>query len=317
MTIENASRFSQRLQRSKVGILTSGGLCPGTKNITRTIVNNVRAQQIIGFNNGYRGLLTNGYTHLRTGNLEYDLGTSRVVFDPETIAFHLNIYDLETIFVIGGEGSLAGASKLIEHTDTQIVGLPKTIDNDIFGIDYSFGHNSAVEETLRFIDSGYIQARSYNTVSVVKVMGRDSGFIALNSSLAHGDVDITLVPEEDYNCDGILDRIRYTMLSKKSCLIVVAEGVDICDMLLHRIPNITGKHVKYIEPGHFVRTCEANAYDKRYCNLLAKTAIDAIQETKESFVVGQKDGVIQQLPFDTLQCGMRKTLSSADINMLP
>ncbi|QCD90695.1 6-phosphofructokinase [Vigna unguiculata] len=211
------------------------------------------------------------------------------------------------LFVLGGNGTHAGANAI--HNECRkrrlkvsIIGVPKTIDNDILLMDKTFGFDTAVEEAQRAINSAYIEAHSaYHGIGIVKLMGRDSGFIAMHASLASGQIDICLIPEVPFNIHGprgVLSYLKYLIETKGSAVVCVAEGAgqnllrktnatDASGNTVFRdigvyIQQETKKHfkeigvhadVKYIDPTYMIRACRANASDGIFCTVLAQNAV--------------------------------------------
>jgi phosphofructokinase-like protein len=233
-----------------IGILTGGGDCPGLNAVIRATYKTLKDScncRIIGIRDGYdglifdnceeitpemaRGILAKGGTILGTSNkgnpLQYPVeqadGTIQFVDYSDRIMETYNKYDLEGIIIIGGEGSLYIADTLSQK-GIKYVGVPKTIDNDIYGTDMTFGFNTAVQLATDAIDRIHTTAESHHRVMIVETMGRDSGFIALYSGIAGGG-DVILIPEIPYSMDAIVKKLkdRYD-IGKKFSIMVVSEG---------------------------------------------------------------------------------------------
>ncbi|KAL2347398.1 hypothetical protein Fmac_001398 [Flemingia macrophylla] len=229
----------------KAAIVTCGGLCPGLNDVIRQIVITLEIYGVtktVGIPFGYRGFSDKELTevplsrklvqniHLSGGSL---LGVSRGGLGVSEIVDGLEERGINMLFVLGGNGTHAGANAI--HNEcwkrqlkVSVIGVPKTIDNDILLMDKTFGFDTAVEEAQRAINSAYIEAHSaYHGIGIVKLMGRDSGFIAMHASLASGQIDICLIPEVPFNLhgpSGVLSYLKYLIETKGSAVVCVAEG---------------------------------------------------------------------------------------------
>ena len=230
--------------KTRVGIVTCGGLCPGLNNVIRGLVMELTrhygVHRISGFRNGYQGFIAR-YKHPVVDldaelvrNINEDggtiLGSSRGQQDPEEIVDCLEQVGINILFVIGGDGSLHGAQEIARVVAERgrkiaIVGIPKTIDNDIPYIDHSFGFRTAFSRATESIRAAHIEARSApNGIGLVKLMGRHSGFIACYAALAKNDADVVLIPEVPFELDVLLEHVRGLVLKQGHAVIVVAEG---------------------------------------------------------------------------------------------
>ncbi|XP_077212915.1 phosphofructokinase 5 isoform X2 [Tasmannia lanceolata] len=271
----------------KAAIVTCGGLCPGLNDVIRQLSRKV-VQNI----------------HLGGGSL---LGVSRGGPNIGDIVDSMQEREINMLFVLGGNGTHAGANEI--HNECRkrkmrvaIVGVPKTIDNDILLMDKTFGFDTAVEEAQRAINSAYIEAHSaYHGIGIVKLMGRNSGFIALQASLASGQIDICLIPELPFNLHGphgVLKHLRYLIETKGSAVLCVAEGAgqnllaktNAMDASGNIVLGDIGVHIqqeikkyfkeigitadiKYIDPKYMIRACRANASDGILCTVLGQNAV--------------------------------------------
>ncbi|GKV23496.1 hypothetical protein SLEP1_g33211 [Rubroshorea leprosula] len=303
----------------KAAIVTCGGLCPGLNDVIRHIVITLEiygVKNIVGIPFGYRGFSDEGLAemplsrkvvqniHLSGGSL---LGVSRGGPPVSKIVDSLKERGINMLFVLGGNGTHAGANAIHDECRARkmrvaIVGVPKTIDNDILMMDKTFGFDTAVEEAQRAINSAYIEAHSaYHGIGIVKLMGRSSGFIAMHASLASGQVDICLIPEVHFNLHGphgVLRHLKYLIETKGSAVVCVAEGagqdllqktnatdasgnIVFGDIGVH-IQQETKKYfreigvpadVKYIDPTYMIRAVRANASDGILCTVLGQNAV--------------------------------------------
>ena len=321
------------------GIVTCGGLCPGLNNVVRALVLQLAhaygAKSILGFRNGFRGL-TDGSEplaltpqnvqdiHKRGGTV---LGTSRGNQDPVCMIDTLLRRGVHMLFVVGGDGTLRGAQKLANEAlargiDLAVVGIPKTIDNDIPWIDQSFGFQTAFARAAESITAAHTEASStLGGVGLVKLMGRHSGFIAAYATLANHDVDFTLIPEVPFSEHGFLACLRARVERQGHAVVVVAEGAgqellppsaetdasgnarlgDIGALLRERIIGYfahtgTPLSLRYVDPGYAIRSVPANAFDAVYCTRLAQAAVHAGMAGFTSMVVARWHGRFIHLP---------------------
>jgi len=226
----------------KIGILTGGGDCPGLNAVIRAIVRKSfqNGWKCIGIENGWKGLLDIDFITLDlksvSGILQKGgtiLGTSRTnpykISDGEKRVFdNAAELSLDALVAIGGEDTLGVANKLAE-SGLKVVGVPKTIDNDLNGTDYTFGFDTAVNIAMDAIDRIHTTAESHHRVMLVEVMGRHAGWIAMHSGIASG-ADLILIPEKEIKIDELLEVIKSRQnRGKKFSIIVVAEGAEICE----------------------------------------------------------------------------------------
>ncbi len=341
--------------KTVAGIVTCGGLCPGLNDVIRGIVHelNYRYQvtRIFGFRYGFEGLIPRyGHTPM---NLKPDslaaihnfggtiLGTSRGPQDPGAMADLLEEMQIDLLFVVGGDGTLRGAGELTEEMNRRglrksIIGIPKTIDNDIMYLDKSFGFETAFAEAVKVINSAHAESQgSVNGVGLVKLMGRDSGFIASFAALAGNVVDFVLIPEVPFQLEGargFLEALRYHLTKRKQAVVVVAEGAGqdllqgdplaadasgnrkLPDIGLHLKERInaffkerrTEINLKYIDPSYIIRSVPASPQDNVYCSRLAQNAVHAAMAGKTGMVIGRWHGTFVHLPFDLVTHGRKK-----------
>ena len=234
-------------RHARAGIVTCGGLCPGLNNVVRSLFLELHhgygVPEILGFRFGYRGLdpQHGPEPYVLTPRLVDDihkhggtvLGTSRGPVDIDAAVEHLIQRRVDMLFCVGGDGTQRGAYALYEaarargHT-LAVVGIPKTIDNDVPYVARTFGYLTALEESRRVIDAAHTEARSVeNGVALVKLMGRHAGFIAAGATVASQDVNFTLVPEVPFALDGpagLLAALKRRVVERGHAVVVVAEG---------------------------------------------------------------------------------------------
>ena len=337
----------------RAGIVTCGGLCPGINNVIRSLVLQLRygygVQACLGIRYGYRGLdprsglppmdLTPDVVsdiHEHGGSV---LGTSRGNPEPSIMVRRLRDLGINMLFVIGGDGSQRGAHQLWLEAARQghqmaVVGIPKTIDNDIPYVWRSFGYATAVERARQVIDSAHNEARShFNGVGLVKLMGRDAGFIVAGATLASQEVNFTLVPEVPFRLrgdGGFLDALVGRLEQRRHAVVVVAEGAGMD--LLPASPD-TGQRqdiglflaqeirahfrerelpldLKYLDPSYYLRGVTANTEDAFLCDQLARNAVHAAMAGKTGIVLGSWYNMVTHVPV-TLCTGEKKRLGES------
>ncbi len=331
--------------KTKVGIVTCGGLCPGVNNVIRSIVNQLHyrygVNRMLGIKYGYEGLISK-YNHPvveLTPSMVSDihdfggtfLGTSRGNQNVGEMVDTLEILNINILFCIGGDGTLRGAHAIHEEIKKRklkisVAGIPKTIDNDIDLIQKSFGFETAFSIANDIIRNAHNEAEgAHNGIALVKLMGRDSGFIAASAALAIQEVNFVLVPEisfELYGTRGFLKVLRNRLENRHHAVIVVAEGAgqdlfEDKDLVKDASGNIKHKDIgiylkerikeefdakkfpysiKYIDPSYIIRSAPANANDSKFCNLLAQNAVHAAMAGKTDFVVGYWNNEFTLIP---------------------
>ncbi len=328
------------------GIGTCGGLCPGLNDVIRTITlsllwqYNVKA--VYGFRYGYMGLTSKApeepvlltpesvdEIHLKGGGI---LSSSRGPQESDEMVDTLEKMGIELLFVIGGDGTLRGAHDLntvIKKRGLKIsvIGIPKTIDNDICGIEQSFGFSTAVEASRPAIHCAHAEAKgAWNGIGLVKLMGRDSGFIAAYATLANSDVNFCFIPEAPFVLEGengFLQTLEKRLDKKHHAVIVVAEGVgrqiaaingvqkkdasgnvireDIGLILKERITQYFAQKnkpvsLKYIDPSYMIRSLPTDSNDAAFCVLLGQNAVHAGMSGRTNMVVGYWNQYFVHIP---------------------
>jgi 6-phosphofructokinase 1 len=348
---------------TRVGIVTCGGLCPGLNNVIRGLVleltEHYAVDEIVGFIGGYRGLTRAGSESsiALTRDLVHDiqnrggtiLGTTRGNQDIVEMVDTLARRGIDILFVIGGDGSLRGALKIAEESARRsmalaVVGIPKTIDNDIPYIDHSFGFQTAFARAAESIRAAHTEAQSTpHGVGLVKLMGRHSGFIACYAALAYHDVDFVLVPEVPFKLDGgggFLERLCQRVEQHGDAVVVVAEGAgqdlidndgatdasgnvklaDIGQLLQRRIIDHFEREeveltLRYVDPGYAIRSVPANAYDGVYSVRLAQAAVHAAMSGRTAMVVGRWHGRFVHVPIPVATRGRNEVDPNGDLWM--
>ncbi|MBL8829610.1 MAG: ATP-dependent 6-phosphofructokinase, partial [Planctomycetaceae bacterium] len=331
--------------KTRAGIVTCGGLCPGLNNVIRALVMELSfhygVKRIYGFCHGFQGfvaryrrevieLTPDVVSHINDvgGTM---LGTSRGEQDPEEIVDCLERMNVNVLFVLGGDGTLRGALKIAEAAEARgcklsVVGIPKTIDNDISFIDQSFGFQTAFSVAAESIAAAHVEAKaSPNGVGLVKLMGRHSGFIACYASLAQNDANFVLIPEVPFDLDGeqgLLAQLQRRIERSGHAVIVVAEGAGqnlmeglangtdasgnakLHDIGVYLKNRITGHfadagvelNLKYIDPSYNIRSVPANPFDAVFCIRLAHNAVHAAMSGRTAMMISRWHGRFVHVP---------------------
>ncbi|MFP4355844.1 MAG: ATP-dependent 6-phosphofructokinase [Phycisphaerae bacterium] len=326
-------------------IVTCGGLSPGLNSVIRSLFlqlyHHYGAHDVLGIRFGYTGLdPDHGAAPLQmtpdmVNNIHLDggtiLGSSRGPVPPSRVVDFLVDRGVNILFTIGGDGTQAGAHAIAEEINRRgekiaVIGIPKTIDNDIRFVYRTFGYSSAVDVAQDVITCAHTEARGApNCVAVVKLMGRDAGFIAAGASVASQDVNFCLVPEVPFGLEGekgLLELLKKRILSRDHAVIVVAEGAgqdlvecdpknrdasgnkrygDIGRFLSQRIKQYFADqrielNLKYIDPSYIVRSVPANSHDQILCDMFARNAVHAGMAGKTDMIVGLWHGVPIHVP---------------------
>jgi phosphofructokinase-like protein len=331
------------LPRVRIGVLTGGGDCPGLNAVIRGIVRkgiDRYGHAIVGFRDGWRGPLENAFEELtiestrgilpRGGTI---LGTSRTNpfkhdDGPDRIRDNMRSLHLDGLVVIGGEDTLGAAWRLHSEHGLPVVGVPKTIDNDLGGTDMTFGFDTAVQVATEAIDRLHTTAESHNRVMVVEVMGRHAGWIALNSGLA-GGADVILVPERPFDIEEVCRLIRRRhSRGRYFSIVVVAEGATpqegtmetvtgaedefghvrlggIGQRLEGEIERRTGYETRATVLGHTQRGGSPTAFDRVLATRLGVAAIDAAAQERWGTMPALKGNRIEFVPLEDAVAELR------------
>ncbi len=336
----------------KCGIVTCGGICPGLNEVIRSLVMSLYfhygVKTVFGFQYGFEGL-TYRYGHtpveLTPQNVNQIhgmggsiLGSSRGPQDVSEMVDTLDRMNVGILFAIGGDGTLRGAKAIAGEIETRglkisVIGIPKTIDNDISFIEQSFGFETAVSEAVRATGSAHNEATgARNGIGLVKLMGRDSGFIAAFSALADNNVNFCLIPEIPFTLEGFLSVLKKRLEARGHAVVVVAEGAgqdlfadteeadasgnarfgDIGILLRDSIKShfkASGMEInlKYIDPSYTIRSVTATPHDSAFCLLLGHNAVHAGMTGRTGMVVGFWKGEFTHVPI-SLACSTRKKI---------
>ena len=331
---------------TRAGIVTCGGLCPGMNDVVRSLFLEMHhaygVRDVLGFRWGYQGLdpehgaeplvLTHEMVdriHLQAGTI---LGTSRGPVDKARAVENLIRRRVNILFTIGGDGTQRGAREFFEEAKRQghalsVVGIPKTIDNDIPFVARSFGFLTAVEEATKVLQRAHTEARSVqNGISLVKLMGRHAGFLTAEASVASQEVNFTLIPEVPFRLEGFLKALEQRIVKRGHAVIAVAEGAgqellgntgkerdpsgnvrlrDIGLFLREKIEEwFKARNIpfvmRYFDPSYIVRSSPANAEDAVLCDAFARHAAHAAMAGKTGVVIGYLHDLFIHVPIELL-----------------
>ncbi len=347
--------------KTKCAIATCGGLCPGINDVIRAIVMEAYYQygmtSILGIRFGLEGFIpkfghevweltpdTVADIHEFGGTI---LGSSRGPQPPEEIVDALERMNINILFLIGGDGTMKAASAIAEEVvkrqlKISIIGIPKTIDNDINFVSRTFGFDTAVTKATEAIRCAHTEALGApNGIGMVKFMGRESGFIAAEAALALKEVNIVLIPEKPFELEGkngLLQYLDRRLQQRGHAVIVVAEGAgqdiyrreyqdslekgntdasgnpilgDICSLLQDRIKDYFKQKdlpitLKFIDPSYIIRSIPANSTDRIYCGFLGQNAVHAAMSGKTNMVVSKQQDQFVYLPLNFVIQGRKK-----------
>lgn len=333
----------------RIGVLTGGGDCPGLNAVIRAITRTAisHGHKVFGFKDGFKGLIENRYISLnhdsvsgilfrggtilgttnRDNPMKYEQSVNgKIQYVDMSVVINENYKNLglDCLIVIGGDGTMRMAREIAAKTDIKVVGVPKTIDNDIVGTDITFGFSTAVDVAVEALDRLHSTAESHHRVMILEVMGRDAGWIALHAGIA-GGADIILIPEIPYSLEGISktihDRIKR---GKHFSLVIAAEGVkttqgqnivrDVIetDISLVKLGGISTWLAAAIEKtshvecratilGHLQRGGSPNSFDRVFCTQLGAKAVELIYEERFQEMVALIDNKITSVPLDIVK----------------
>ncbi|CAN5825812.1 ATP-dependent 6-phosphofructokinase [soil metagenome] len=340
--------------QTRAAIVTCGGLCPGLNNVirsvTRELVRGYGVKSVLGIRGGYRGLDPNRnkppveLTDDTVENIHKEggtmLGTSRGPVDMGIAVDFLIEQGVNILFTVGGDGTQRGGNALFEEAKKKghalaVVGIPKTIDNDVLHVSRTFGFGTAVDEAVRVINSAHTEARSVdNGVAVVKLMGRHAGFIAAAATVASQDVNFCLVPELPFTLagpGGLFAALERRLEKKGHAVVVVAEGAgqellgareekdasgntklqDIGCFLrdginAHFKARDIEMTMRYFDPSYQIRGCPANTEDALLCDRMGRHAVHAAMSGRTGLVVSYLHGQFVHVPIGVIAEGGKR-----------
>ena len=336
-------------KHTRAGIVTCGGLCPGLNNVIRSLFLELHyaygVKEVLGFRGGYQGLdpvkgkepvvLTPEFVnkiHKEGGTV---LGTSRGPVNIRIAVDNLIKRGVNIIFTVGGDGTQRGGNELFQEAKKRghplaVVGIPKTIDNDVAFVTRTFGYLTAVSEASKVLSNAHNEAHSVeNGIALVKLMGRHAGFVAAGATVASQDVNFVLLPEVPFKLEGpngFLAALKERIINRSHALIVVAEGAgqDLFtadELKQDDSGNIKAKDIglflrdciekyfksenipivmRYIDPSYIVRSCAANSEDAILCDIFARNAVHAAMAGKTGLVIGYMHDRFIHVPIELL-----------------
>jgi 6-phosphofructokinase 1 len=309
-----------------IGLVTSGGDAPGMNAVIRGVVRVAHSRnfEVIGFKKGWEGLISNSFRRLNprlvSGILHSGgtfLHTSRCLeFKKEKgitkAAETLTVHKVDGLIVVGGNGSFQGALELSKKTKTLIIGIPASIDNDVFGTDETVGFDTAVNTAVSEIDKIRDTAVSLDRIFIVEVMGRSRGFLALAVGITVG-AELILIPEVKSENEKIFARIKEIKeKGKKSGIIVTAEGIGNSHQLATEIENATGAEVRLTILGYTQRGGNPSARSRLLASLFAKEAVELLSRGEGGRAVVLQNGKITSIELEE-SCMTEKPL---DLSLL-
>ena len=332
--------------KTKCAIVTCGGLCPGINDVIRAIVmeafHKYRVPTVLGIRYGLEGFIpkyghdVEELTPAKVADIHQFggtiLGSARGPQSPVEIVDSLERLNVSVLFMIGGDGTMRAMNGVVREIKSRglriaVIGVPKTIDNDVNFISQSFGFETAVFKATEAIQCAHTEAVGYrNCVGIVKLMGRESGFIAAHATLAMKEVNFVLIPEIPFALDGpggLLPALSERLKTRKHAVIVAAEGAgqhlmqkedttdasgnpvlgDVAEVLRREIRRHLKEQgmdfsIKYIDPSYMIRSVPANANDKVYCGFLGQNAVHAAMAGRTNMVVAKLMDRYVHLPLE-------------------
>lgn len=300
----------------KIGVLTSGGDSPGMNAAIRSVVRTCAFHNIgcVGVYRGYQGMIEGDFVEMgprSVNNIVNKGGTilkSARSMEFKTPEGRKKAYEnlvkagVDALVVIGGDGSFTGALIFNSEYDFPVMGIPGTIDNDIFGTSHTLGYDTALNTVVEVIDKIRDTASSHNRLFLIEVMGRDAGHIALNAGIGAGAEEI-LIPEEDLGLERLLDSLRRSKAAgKSSSLVVIAEGDKIGKTVFelkdYVESNFPEYDVRVSVLGHMQRGGAPSCFDRVLASRLGVKAVESIMEGKSNYMVGLLADKIELTPLD-------------------
>lgn len=307
--------MGQNNEIKRIGVLTSGGDAPGMNAAIRAVVRSAIYYncEVTGIMRGYSGILDKQFKNMESHSVSKIISQGGTILkssrcpefkqpDVRAVAYrHLREAGIDALVVIGGDGSFRGANLLHEEFGLPVVGIPGTIDNDIFGTDFTVGFDTAVNTAVWAVDKIRDTADSHNIIFFVEVMGRDAGFIALYTSIS-GGAEATLIPEVHTDIDKLCGYLELERRKNKtSGIVIVAEGeegggaADIARKVKERLPDYD---TRVTTLGHIQRGGSPTCNDRVLASILGHESVKALIEGKSGCMVGQVAGETRFTPFN-------------------
>lgn len=286
----------------RIAFITSGGDAPGMNACIRAIVKTCIVKGIvpIGFYDGYEGMMENRYKILNTDDVVNilqrggtELGTARseafkIPAERQKAIANLKALEIEGFICIGGDGSFRGASALAKEMEIPVIGIPGTIDNDMYGTDHTIGFDTALNTVVDAVDKIKDTAGSHHRIFLVEVMGRDAGFIALDGAIASGAASV-LIPEERSNIQLLSEDLKSQSSRRSNLIVLVAEGDDaggVKDIYNKLLPFMDGYELRYTILGHVQRGGKPSAYDRILATRMGCFAVELLEKGVSDQMIG-------------------------------
>lgn len=308
----------------KIGVMTSGGDAPGMNAAIRSVVRTCAYYNVncVGIYRGYEGMIEGDFKDMNARSVKDIINKGGTILKsarskefrtPEgrKIAFEkLKEANVDGLVVIGGDGTFTGAMIFNQEFNFPVIGIPGTIDNDIFGTSHTLGYDTALNTVVEVIDKIRDTASSHNRLFFVEVMGRDAGHIALNAGVGAG-AEAVLIPEENLGLERLLESLRRSKRSgKSSSLVVVAEGdkigKNVFELKDYVEQNMTEYEVRVSVLGHMQRGGSPTCFDRVLASRMGVKAVESLIENKTNFMVGLLDDKIALTPFEQAIKGQSK-----------
>ncbi|OZV68600.1 6-phosphofructokinase [Winogradskyella aurantia] len=309
---------------NKIAVFTSGGDAPGMNAGIRSVVRTCAFHNIecYGVYRGYQGLIEGDFEQMDARSVKGIINKGGTILKSarsqefRTKEGRKKAYEaltkagIDAFVVIGGDGSFTGAMIFNQEFDFPVMGIPGTIDNDIFGTTHTLGYDTALNTAVEAIDKIRDTASSHNRLFFIEVMGRDVGHIALNVGVGAGAEEI-LIPEEDLGLERLLDSLRRSKASgKSSSVVVVAEGdkigKNVFELADYVEENMTEYEVRVSVLGHMQRGGSPSCFDRVLASRMGVKAVESLLTGKSNYMVGLKNDVIDLTPFDQAVKGKSK-----------
>jgi 6-phosphofructokinase 1 len=311
-----------------IGVVTPGGDAPGMNAAIRAVtrIAHSKGRQVLGFERGWDGLLTNNFKKLTPRSVGgiIQLGGTMLHtlrcpgFEKEEgvekAAETLSLNGVDGLVVIGGDGSFRGALDLSRISDTLIAGIPATIDNDVYGTDETIGFDTAVNTAVTEIDKIRDTALSHERLFIVEVMGRKRGFIALEVGISVGS-EVILVPEQECKINQIIEVLKENKRKgKRAGIIVAAEGIGDTSALAKELQKQTGAEVRLSILGYAQRGGSPTARSRLLASLFAERAVELLCQEQGNKVVGLQNGAVTNIDIEQ-SCDNKKPLNLSLLNL--
>jgi 6-phosphofructokinase 1 len=298
----------------KIALLTSGGDSPGMNAAVRAIVKSClyHGIQPLGIRDGYRGMMEGDFWNMTYADVDNIiqlggtiLGTARseafLEKEGRSAAIEkLSAEGVEGLIVIGGDGSFKGATVLSSEMGIPVIGIPGTIDNDMFGTDHTIGYDTALNTVIDAVDKIRDTASSHHRIFFVEVMGRHAGFIALDAAIASG-AETVLIPEEETSIEKLVEQIRSQNKGKRSSIIIVAEGDDAggsLEIIKKVRPYLEGYDLKTSVLGHLQRGGKPSAFDRILATRMGVQAVELLRTGQRNLMIGSQGDALQTITME-------------------